>query len=84
MLITHNLNLNIHLIGLRLSPGFMPVGRLHLSLLSRSKEKDITDLLSFIGSNQLEWFGMKYTSETTPCLPRSLPAARNTPRSWGC
>lgn len=37
MPINHKLDLNVHLIHLRFSPGFSPVGRLHLSLLSRSR-----------------------------------------------
>lgn len=30
-------DLSTHLVGLRFSPGFTPMGRLHLSLLSRSR-----------------------------------------------
>lgn len=58
-------DLSTHLVGLRFSPGFTPMGRPHLSLLSRSRE-DIKDSLGLAGSNQLEQPGMKHRSQSPP------------------
>lgn len=74
MLIAHKLDLNAHLVGLRFSLGFAPLGRLHLSVLSRSRAP-IKVLFGFIGSNQPE--------RDTPWSPLWSPCCQGTPLVLG-
>lgn len=87
MPISHKPDLNVQLIHLRFSPGFSPVDRLHLSLLSRSRaEAERISKTCLASQAAISWSRWKWNTQVrfppTAGSPGTCPAflpPENTP-----